>query len=78
MLPHIRPFVVIQARPAQSTVVECKSKGFNEVEPGATIGAQTDDIACVWRYFRFEKDDIDQFMISDLSPPGSLLPVVAG
>ena len=50
-------FVVIQPGPAQGLVLEAETQGFHQVEFGAGIGAETDDVAGIGGDFRLEQND---------------------
>jgi hypothetical protein len=55
---QLRVFVIVQACASQAGVVELESQGADQVQRGASIGAQPDYIASVGRYFWPEEDDM--------------------
>ena len=54
--------VIVEPRAPHFLVIELETEGFYQVEPGAGIGGQTDDISRIWGYFGLKKDDIDQIL----------------
>ena len=52
-------FVVVKAGAAQGLVVDVETERFDEVEFGAGIGAQPDDVAGIGGDFRLKEDDGD-------------------
>lgn len=54
------PFPVVQTGTAQFGVFQFKSQRTDQVQVGAGVGAQSDDVAGVGRYFRLVEDDVEQ------------------
>ena len=61
---NARVFTIIQARPPQLLVIQVKSQRFDKMQVRSGVGAQTHDIACVWRYLGFEQCDMEHGYLS--------------
>ncbi len=62
MYLHRCPFAVIQPGTAQFFIVQIETQGLDQMEAGSHIGAKTDDVASVWRYFWFVEQNVEHFM----------------
>ena len=51
-------FPVIHSSPLQMFVGDFETQRLNQVEGGSRNSAEPRDIACIWRDFRFDKDDM--------------------
>ncbi len=58
MNPDVGIFMVVQAGSAQLFVLKVKSQWFDQMELGAGIGAQADDVAGIRGDLRFVEDDV--------------------
>ena len=56
---NARKLRVIEACPAQTLFVQIKAQRFDQVQPGAGVSAQTDDVTGVRRNFGFVKDQAE-------------------
>ena len=56
---NLGKFVVIEPCPPQAGIIETESQGMYEVQTGARIGAEPDDITGVRRYLRLAEDDME-------------------
>jgi len=59
MIPNLGKFMVIEPRPPQAGVVDAESQGMYEVQMGARIGAEPDDITGIRWYLRLAEDDME-------------------
>lgn len=54
-----REFVIIESGAEQLLILQRKTQGFDQMQPGARIGAEADDVAGVGRNFRLIEDDVE-------------------
>ena len=54
--------MVIQARPLQLLVVQRKSKGFDQMQSRARVGAEANDVARIGRNFRLKQYNIEHLL----------------
>jgi len=70
---HIRHVVVVEPGSAEPGIVQHETHWLNQVQPGASIGAQAYDVARVWWNLGLIQDYVDQerdflFIITDYRP----------
>lgn len=58
MLAYIGQFTVIQPRPPDPCFIEMESERTHQVQRGAGIAAQANDIACIGRDFGLVKHHV--------------------
>src|SRR5690606_21921077 len=59
VLAYVGEFGIIQPSTAQAFFIHAEPQRFNQMQLAAGVGAQTDNIAGVGRYFRFEQNNIE-------------------
>ena len=57
---HLGIVMVIQAGPSHFCVVKRKAERLNQMQLGAGVGAQADDVAGIRRDFWFNQYDVEQ------------------
>jgi len=57
---HVRVLVIIQSSPPHLGVIKRKAQRLDQMQMSASIGAQTNDIAGIWRYFGFDQHHMKQ------------------
>lgn len=59
MAAQVGVFVVIETGPAKARIIQTESEFAYEMQAGARIGAEPDDISGVGRDFRLVERDVD-------------------
>jgi len=60
MLRHLCKFVIIEAGPAQTFIIQLKTKRMNQVQMAAGVGTQAYDIAGIRRNLRLKQNNMKQ------------------
>lgn len=48
--------VIIQAGAAQAFIIQLEAQRLDQMQVAAAVGAEPDNVAGIWRYFRLKKD----------------------